>query len=369
MRLAVLSDLLEEQWPSMDLVTDMLVEHVGRQPGVEVSCIRPTLPRGVRELASRGGARPRFARPLGVAIGRYALYPLELPKLRARFDHFHVADHSYAHLALGLPRERTGVFCHDIDAFRPLLDGGRRGWRKALARTLLAGLRRAAVVFYSTEAVRSEIEEHHLVDVARLVAAPYGIAEEFQPEARAEDALLRARPRYLLHVGSLIPRKNPHFLLKVFVAARRALPNIELVQIGGEWDSEARALIAKEGLTSRVHQLRGITREELAAYYRSAIAVLLPSTSEGFGLPVIEALACGASVVASDIPVLRQVGGDGVSFRAVGDPDAWRDAIVSAFEGRGPDLSRRLLVASRYTWTAHAATITSAYAGLGTGRA
>jgi glycosyltransferase involved in cell wall biosynthesis len=360
LKLAVLSDFLEERWPSMDLVSEMLVEHASRLPGIEATSIRPRLPRKLARVVAAGNP---LGRPLALALGRYALYPIGLPKVRARFDYFHVVDHSYAHLALGLPAKRTGVFCHDIDAFRPLLEKC-SGWQRTLAKVLLRGMRRASVVFYSTEAVRLEIEEHRLVDPKLLVGAPYGISHEFQPSARAEDAPLRARPPFLLHVGSLIPRKNPLFLLKVFLAARQALPSLELVQVGGQWDDAARSYIEKHGLGPYIAGLRDISREELAAYYRSAVAVLLPSTSEGFGLPVAEALACGAAVLVSDIPVLRQVGGGGAVRCSVDDLEAWLRAVVDAAAGRGPDAALRLSAASRYSWQAHAATITRAYAEL-----
>jgi glycosyltransferase involved in cell wall biosynthesis len=330
-------------------------------PGIEAVNIRPRLPRKLGDLVAAG---QRIGRPLALALGRYAFYPLELPKVRSHFDYFHVADHSYAHLALGLPPARTGVFCHDIDAFRPIVAKTGSGWRRTLATLLLRGMRRASVVFYSTEAVRLEIEEHRLIDPKRLVAAPYGFSSEFQPDARPEDAAHRARPAFVLHVGSLIPRKNPLFLLKLFVAARRALPTLELVQVSGEWDHDAQAFIEREGLEPHIRRLRGISRDELAALYRSAVAVLLPSKSEGFGLPVIEALACGAMVLVSDIPVFRQVGGDGAVRCKVDDLEAWQSALLAAAAGRGPDLQRRLEAASRYTWQAHAATVVGAYAEL-----
>ena len=61
---------------------------------------------------------------------------------------------------------------------------------------------------------------------------------------------------------------------------------------------------------------------------------MLPSDAEGFGLPIIEALACGAPVIASDLPVLREVGGDAVRYCAVGDVDAWSSAIVDVIRER-----------------------------------
>jgi glycosyltransferase involved in cell wall biosynthesis len=361
LKIAVLSDLVEERWPSMDLVSEMLVEYATRLPDVEAALIRPRLPRQLASAIESG----KRSRPAALAVARYALYPLQLPRLLRRFDYFHVADHSYAHLALGLPRSRTGVFCHDIDAFRPLLGEVRARGRVALSRALLRGMRRASLVFYSTEAVRLEIEHHRLVDPKLLVAAPYGYSREFQPNARELDRTLREGSPFLLHVGSLIPRKNPDFLLRVFAAARRTVPSLRLVQVGGEWDESAWRTIAVEGLAAHVQNLRDIPREELAALYRTTRAVLLPSTSEGFGLPVIEALACGAAVIVSDIPVLRQVGGEGVVRCPVNDLDRWRSAVGEVLEGGGPTLASRLAAAARYSWEAHAATIRDAYAALG----
>src|SRR5205823_211201 len=97
---------------------------------------------------------------------------------------YHVADHSYAHLARALPAGRTGVYCHDVDAFRSLFDPRERrpAWFRALARHVLSGLQKAAVVFHSTLCVRAELERHGLVDPARLVHAPYGVAPEFTAE-------------------------------------------------------------------------------------------------------------------------------------------------------------------------------------------
>ena len=74
--------------------------------------------------------------------------------------------------------------------------------------------------------------------------------------------------------------------------------------------------------------MTGLTRAELAEVYRRAAVVLVPSEAEGFGLPVIEALACGAAVVASDIPALREAGGPAAVYAPVGDVGAWADAVA-----------------------------------------
>ncbi|HEX6765438.1 MAG TPA: hypothetical protein VF103_08175, partial [Polyangiaceae bacterium] len=238
LRLAVLCDLLEERWFSMDLLADMLLEHAAAVPSVAVERFRPALPPPLGKMATTAGQRPleRWSRKFGLGLGRYAGYPLELFRVRDQFDWFHVADHSYAHLAFELPKGRAGVYCHDIDAFRPLLETPRAALpRRALARTLLAGLRRARVVFHSTLAVRDDILAHGLVPAERLVHAPYGVAREFVPERSPLDAELAGKPPFVLHVGSLIPRKNPEFLLELAVELLRSRTELELVQAGGRF--------------------------------------------------------------------------------------------------------------------------------------
>ena len=95
----------------------------------------------------------------------------------------------------------------------------------------------------------------------------------------------------------------------------------------------------------------------------------MPSEAEGFGLPVIEALACGAAVVASDLPVLREVGGAAVTYRPVGDVPAWAEAVTRtlADPGAAPPREVRLAQAARYSWAEHARVIAAAYARLGGG--
>jgi glycosyltransferase involved in cell wall biosynthesis len=93
---------------------------------------------------------------------------------------------------------------------------------------------------------------------------------------------------------------------------------------------------------------------------------LVPSESEGFGLPVIEALACGAVVIASDIPVLREVGGEAVVYCPVADVAAWSNTIrrVLTEPGFAPTREVRLAMARRYSWREHARIIGQAYLDL-----
>jgi glycosyltransferase involved in cell wall biosynthesis len=360
-KLAIVSDFVEEGWPSMDLVADELVRAAAELPGVEVGKVQPRMLGPFSKLAPKHAAS-YLVKNADRFSGRYVEYSLRMLRERSRYERFHVVDHSYAHLALLLPAGRIGVFCHDTDAFQPLFDSAAPRWRKALAGVLLSGMRRADVVFYSTSSVRESIVRHELVPEGSLVHAPYGVAREFQPAPTAEDARLDGRPPFVLHVGSLIPRKNPEFLLRLVASVRASRPELELVQVGGTFSDAQLRLVEELGLTPHLRRLSGLSRGELSALYRRARAVLMPSTAEGFGLPVTEALSCGAPVVASDLPVLREVGGEAAEYCPVSALDAWRAAVLRELDAPpGARMDVRLRTAASYSWHAHATTIVAGH--------
>ncbi len=363
-RLAILRDLAEEGWPSMDLCADMLAGSLRGAAAERLAVVevRPPFRRRVQRLPGLG--RRRLAFNADRLLNRHWDYPRRARRLAGAAEWFHVADHSYAHLVHALPPGRAGVYCHDLDTFRCLLEPAaepRPRWFRALARRTLTGLQQAAVVFHSTCIIRDELVRHGLVDPHRLVHAPLGGAPEFAP-GPDDDRAAAATP-YLLHVGSCIPRKRIDVLLDVFAALRTRRPALRLIKVGGEWSAEHRARLARRDLAAHVTHLTGIDRRQLACLYRHAALVLMPSAAEGFGLPVLEALACGAPVLASDLPVLREVGGDAVCYAPVGDVPAWA-ATALALLGDGdllPSRERRLARAEQFSWQRHAAVIADAY--------
>jgi glycosyltransferase involved in cell wall biosynthesis len=369
LRLALLMDPREEGWPSMDLVGEALHEGLAALGSeVAVTGVRPTIPRLLRRLPRLG---PQAAFNADRLLTRFGAYPARTLLARGRFDAFHVVDHSYAQLVHTLPAARTGVYCHDLDTFRSVLEPHREprpAWFRLMARTTLLGLRRAAVVFHGTQAVRAELLAHGVVPAERLVWAPPGVSPEFRPEPSAADrsesvlAPLGGRP-FLLHVGSSIPRKRLDVLFAVFAALRARHPELRLVQQGGALTPDQREQVSRLGLGHVLLQPPRLDRDTLAGLYRRALAVLVPSQAEGFGLPVIEALACGAPVVASDLPVLREVGADACTYCPVGHVEAWADALHALLSGQTPPPPRELRLerARRFTWHQHARTVLGAY--------
>jgi len=344
----------------MDLCADQLLAHLpAGARGIDIAPPFRSLFGRVPGAGRRGFNADRLA-------NRHLLLPEHVRSLTCDADFVHIADHSYAHLTLALPPGRAGVYCHDLDCFRCLLEPARDPrpwWFRAVTRRILNGLKRAAVVFHSTADVRRELLRFGLCPDARLVHAPYGVAAEFTADADASG--VTADP-YLLHVGGDMPRKRLDVLLEVFAEVRRSIPALKLIQIGPPWSSERSRQLAQLRIADAVVKRSDISRAALAQLYRRAAVVLVPSEAEGFGLPVIEALACGAVVVASDIPVLREVGGPAVVFRPVAAVAEWRDAVLSALRNPtfAPPRADRLAWAARYTWSRHAAMIASAYDGL-----
>jgi glycosyltransferase involved in cell wall biosynthesis len=373
-QLAVVCDYPQEGWPSMDLCAEMLVARAGvsaRQP-FQVKALCPAFRRRWQwlPLARRRGVAFQLDR----LCNRFGDYPRWLRGQARAFDCFHVVDHSYAHLIHALPPYRAGVYCHDLDAFRCLLEprrDPRPRWFRALVRHVLRGLQRAALVFFSTREVRRQIESFGLIDPCRLVHAPYGAAPEYSPDpgpATADGRPLSQPPgeRFVLHVGSCVPRKRIDVLLALFAALRGRQPELRLVQVGGQWTADQQELLGRLGIGPHVLQVRGLTRTAVAELYRRAALVVQPSEAEGFGLPVLEALACGAPVLASDLPSLREVGGSAATYCPVADLPTWSataDRLLAHPES-GPGRTDRLAQAGRFSWAAHAGTICAAYQSL-----
>lgn len=383
-RVAIIADLLEEQWPSMDLVADMLVEHLRSEHRgrIEPTLIRPRLHPRLSRLPLAGATASAFA--VDRLANRLWDYPHVTREVAGRFDVFHVVDHSYSQLVHTLPAARTLVTCHDLDTFRSVLEPrveARSALFRAMTRRILSGLRKAGHVACDTEATRDALVVRAGVDPARTSVVLNGphpsCSPAMEPAADVEAARVlgpAGRTTDLLHVGSTIARKRIDILLRVVAAVRRQHPDVRLVRVGGPFTAEQRSHLRELHLEDAIVVLPFLDRSTLAAVYRRSALVLLPSEREGFGLPVLEALACGTPIVASDIDALREVGGDAVEYCPPEDLPAWEKAVTRALAERREDPARwrqrqaaGLERASAFSWSRYTADVASLYLRLADG--
>lgn len=376
-RVAVICDLREEKWHSMNSVADMLLEGLRgeREKEVEAQRVCPPMRRCLSVAGASTGRRFNADR----LLNRFWNYPRHLVKRRGDFDVFHVVDHSYAHLVHQLPAERTVVTCHDLDTFRCLLkpdsEPRSRPFR-AMTRRVLDGLRKAARVTCVSSWTREQLLAHGIVPPERVEVVHNGVSAVYVPAADAaadEEAERLLGPPAgdapeLLHVGSTVARKRVDVLLRVFAGVRREFKGARLVRVGGAFTEEQRRIVEELRLKDSIVVLPFLEERVLAAVYRRAALLLQPSEREGFGLPVAEALASGLAVLASDLPVLREVGGPATTYRADGDVEAWTEAAVALLHERRADHARRdarraegLAHARRFSWEEYARRMVSIY--------
>ena len=371
----------------MDLVADMLLSHLERDYAhlIDATRICPPMRRRLSREQTAPGSRVNTDR----FLNRFWDYPRLARSLRSQFDLFHLVDHSYGQLLHELPAERTVVSCHDLDTFQCLLNPEQDPrsflFRKMMRRTL-DGFRRAARVTCDSSATRDELLAHGLVEPERAIIVPNGVHPSCSPEAdpradREAARLLGAADERdgafeILHVGSTIPRKRIDLLLQIFAALRREFPHARLIRVGGAFTKEQERLAGQLGLARAIVVLPHLERNVLAAVYRRAAVVLQPSEREGFGLPVLEALACGTPVVASDIPALHETGGDAAEYCSVSDLTSWTKTVAQLLVDRNhysrahhERLVRGLAQAAKFSWAEYSRLMINVYQAVLTGSA
>jgi glycosyltransferase involved in cell wall biosynthesis len=377
LHVAIVCDFQEENWPSMNLVADMLLQHLDRDHASAVVATRicPPMHRRFTREETMSGKLFNADR----LLNRFWDYP-HLPSLkRPEFDLFHIIDHSYGQLVHQLPSERTVITCHDLDTFRCLLNGSaeRRSLLfRSITRRVMSGLGKAARVTCVSVATRDELLRYEVVAPERIVVIQNGVhpdcSAQVDPIADEEAARLLGpsgdEKVEILHVGSTIPRKRIDILLRVFATLRKEVPQVQLIRVGGPFSAPQMAQLEQLRLTGSAIVLPYLEKKVLAAVYRRAALVLQPSEREGFGLPVIEAMACGTPVVASDLPVLREVGGDAACYCPVGDVPAWSETIGNLLGEREQQpeewAARRaagIAQASKFSWAEYARKMVGLY--------
>jgi glycosyltransferase involved in cell wall biosynthesis len=241
------------------------------------------------------------------------------------------------------PRGPAVVTLHDLVPLKRRGEYLRTGLRFRLR---YLAVQRATRVIVPTRVVAADAAERLEIDPGRIDVIPFAASPALRPASPDAVAAARARhslpERYLLWVGGL-EHPDPRKRVAALAAAPRRLPLV-LVGKPGAWTGELPGV-----------QLTGhVTDEDLAAIYTGAHALVFPSDDEGFGLPPVEALACGTPVAACDIPALREVLGDRATFVPRGDLAALLAAAEAASRPAPAALARTWDDVARDTWDTYA---------------
>ncbi len=227
--------------------------------------------------------------------------------------------------------------------------------------------RRARHVLAISESTRADVIRLLGVPPAKVSVAYPGLAPVFRPLPAAEVEAFRAARglpgRFILYLGTLEPRKNLGTLLRAFADLARTQPGLHLVLAGAKgWlYAELFELTQALHLEGRVLFPGFVPAEELPLWYNSALVFAYPSSYEGFGLPVAEALACGRPVVTSNVSSLPEAGGEAALLVAPDDAAALAAALGQALEAAPLSLVRGPASVARFTWAETAARTVAVY--------
>jgi glycosyltransferase involved in cell wall biosynthesis len=255
------------------------------------------------------------------------------------------------------PRVPTVAFVHDciFEAHPSFAPGGRR-FRVAYEMATRLALARSTVVATVSEATRQELWRLYGRAVADDAVVPHGVGDQFRALAGDSSQRSPERRRYVLHVGAHRPHKNHAVLIAAFAQVARLLPDVELILVGQpdrRFPPIVPRLIQTRGLTDRVHVREAVDDHELLTLYAGAAAFAFPSVVEGFGLPVLEAMAAGVPTVTSDAAAVVEAAGGASLVVPAHDIRAWGEALLRVLTDAplAADLAGRgRRVAADHTW-------------------
>jgi glycosyltransferase involved in cell wall biosynthesis len=220
--------------------------------------------------------------------------------------------------------------------------------------------RRARRVIAISESTRADVVRLFGIPPGRVDVAYPGLDPALRPLPPSQAADFRARrglpEQFVLYLGTLEPRKNLAVLVEAYARLRARRPGLRLVLAGarGWWYEGLFARVQQLGLAHEVVFPGFVPEEEKPLWYNAAAVFAYPSTYEGFGLPVAEALACGRPVVTANVSSLPEAGGQAALLAKAGEAAGLAEALERALDLPAEHLKRGPEHAARFTWQATA---------------
>jgi glycosyltransferase involved in cell wall biosynthesis len=271
--------------------------------------------------------------------------------------------HATEHLLIPLRGVPTVLTVHDL-VYRRFPEHHKRLNYLYLNATMPLFVRRADAIIAISEHTKKDLVELYGTPPEKITVVYEAAAPHFTPPPENEklnEALAHVRARYalpeqyLITLGTVEPRKNLPRLLEALVGLRQDHPDLALVVAGvrGWLYDEFFETIDNLNLTQHVRVLGYVPDDELSPLFWGARAAVVPSLYEGFGLPVLEAMASGCPVVSSDAASLPEVGGDAARYFDPTDVEAMQSAIDAVLRDEGLRSQMReagLAQAGRFSW-------------------
>ena len=332
-----------------------------QQAGVQTIRVAPTLP-----------VLPDFTYRFLQWFGRdlrafFTNYPLWSTYPEA--DIYHVTQQTLASLLLfRRPSGKVVVTVHDIFPYMvrndPQLGSPYGGSEHVYYRLPVAGLKRANHLIAVSEYTKECVVKHLGIRPEKISVIYNGIDHErFRPStvpaAIREKYHLPPERRYLIYVGSEDPRKNLIALIGALAKVRNELPNVELIKVGRAHFKREREHLIKLadqlGVRTTIHFVEDVSENDLVLLYNLAEVCVMPSLYEGFGFPVLEAMACGTLVVYANAGSLPEIAGTAAIPVSPCDARSLADALLNALKKRENKLileAHGRTQAARFTWSA-----------------
>lgn len=315
-------------------------------------------------------APPKFGGVYSTILFRTFVYPVWARKHEGDINH--VIDHSYGHLLYALNKQKSIVTVHDIAPlhFQP------RGFGLSTSAWKLSwrGVQSAKYVMVDSKFIQYELSNYLTLSQDNYFSIPLGISPGFQPtseqnQAAVRSQLLKNNEFMLLHVGHMQARKNLPVLFHAISLLRKQGIPVKLIQIGGSPTSQQIDLIQELQIDSFIQFIGKIPADDhdaklLSEYYSAADLFIFPSLYEGFGMPVVEAMACGTAVVASRAASLPEVVGDAGLLADPSSPEQFANQIrilLTNKELRESLIKKGFARAKQFSWENTAKQTLTAY--------
>lgn len=311
MRVTIFRDYKEEEWESMEVYTNHLINGLLFQKKFNIE---------VNEYLGLEALSAKFPKSRNKYL-RYAFRYFVNPPgaFFHQGDINHITDQANAHLLTILNPRKTVITCHDLIV--PHWQMGHladRNVKKRLKRIVelwrIHLLSKAARIIAVSDATKDDIVHTLQIRPEKIIVIPEGVSPVFR--RTTEKATLNQTQgryklprRFILHVGTNHEYKNIEGLLRMFAHVSSKDHNLYLVKAGQPWTMSQSLMIKQMHLAHKIIHCGFVPTNDLPAIYSLATALVQPSHTEGFGLTVLEAMACGCPVVLSRIPALIEIAG------------------------------------------------------------